>query len=437
MDKDRQDHTGGRGSSAEEITPSRAFDPVDVYWMRQAIAASASALFITAPNPRVACLIVRDGQLLASGVTQRAGGPHAEVMALRQAQERGVSVNGATLYVTLEPCSHYGRTPPCADAIARARPARVVVAMPDPNPLVAGRGIARLRAAGIATVVGVCAEEALEINPGFVARMTRGTPWVWLKSATSLDGRVALSNGASQWITGQAARRDGHHWRARSCAVLTGIGTVLADDPQLNVRHVQTPRQPLRVVIDSSLRMPLDARMLNTVAPAAPQSAANPDAAPSGDSGQAAQRTALDDAPSSPNILIFTASGDREKTQALQARGASVVRLPCAQARAVDLPAVLRWLGAHAINEVHVEAGSTLSGALLQAGLVDELLIYMAPVLLGEGLPMAQLPTLTSLSQAQPYDFLPPLRLGQDLRLRLRRQDRWEALLADLACSED
>jgi len=377
--------------------PSDHFDPVDVHWMRQAIALSADALYDTTPNPRVACLVVRDGQCLASGVTQRAGGPHAEVMALRDAQARAVSLHDATLYVTLEPCSHYGRTPPCADAIVRAAPARVVVAMMDPNPLVAGQGIARLRQAGIAVTVGVCAEDALDVNPGFVARMTRGTPWVWLKSAVSLDGRIALKNGQSQWITGDAARRDGHHWRARSCAVLTGIGTVLADDPQLNVRHVETPRQPVRVVIDSALRIPLNARILKD--------------------GSA---------------LIFTASDDADKTRALQACGARVVRLP-SDAQGVDLAAALRWLGEHAVNEVHVEAGGRLGGALLQAGLVDELLVYMAPMLLGDGLPMAQLPPLQSLAHAQAYTFLPPHRLGEDLRLRLRRQDRWEALLSGVS----
>jgi len=423
-----------------DAAPAEPFDPVDAHWMRQAIALSESALAVTAPNPRVACLIVRDGQCLASGVTQRAGGAHAEVMALREAQTRGVSLEGTTFYVTLEPCSHHGRTPPCADAIVRAAPARVVLAMIDPNPRVAGQGIHRLRQAGIPVTVGVCAEEALAINPGFVARMTRGTPWVWLKSAVSLDGRVALPDGRSQWITGAAARRDGHHWRARSCAVMTGIGTVLADDPQLNVRHVDTPRQPLRVVVDSTLRMPLDARMLKTArdalnkssgqAGAAHQTVQNKADAVAARSDGGARRDAGDALVlASGGVLIFTASDDADKTRALQARGAHVVRLS-ATAQGVDLPAALRWLGQHAINEVHVEAGGRLSGALLQAGLVDELLVYVAPVLLGDGMPMARLPGLPSLSQAPRYTFLPPHRLGEDLRLRLRREDRWQALLS-------
>jgi len=419
---------------AMDVTPTEHFDPVDVHWMRQAIALSESALSITAPNPRVACLIVRDGQLLASGVTQRAGGPHAEVMALRAAQARGVSLEGTTFYVTLEPCSHTGRTPPCADAIVRAAPARVVLAMIDPNPLVAGQGIARLRQAGIAVTVGVCAEEALEINPGFVARMTRGVPWVWLKSAVSLDGRVALSNGQSQWITGAAARCDGHRWRARSCAVVTGIGTVLADDPQLNVRHVDTPRQPLRVVVDSTLRMPLDARMLKTAQPEVANLPVQGKARDVAVQAHTAAQRAAGDALNltSGGVLIFTASDDADKTRALQVRGARVVRLPSTP-QGVDLSAALRWLGEHAINEVHVEAGGRLSGALLHAGLVDELLVYVAPILLGEGLPMAQLPPLQSLAQAQRYAFLPSHALGDDLRLRLRREDRWQALLSGVS----
>lgn len=411
------------------------FDPSDVRWMRQAIALSETALYVTSPNPRVACLVVQDGQLLASGVTQRAGGPHAEVMALRQAAERGVPLSGATLYVTLEPCSHHGRTPPCADAIVAARPARVVVAMTDPNPLVAGKGIARLRQAGIETVVGVCADEALEINPGFVARMTRARPWTWLKSAVSLDGCVALQNGVSQWITGPEARHDGHHWRARSCAVLTGIGTILADDPQLNVRGVQTPRQPLRVVLDSQLAMPLQARLLDGL-DAPPHARGDHDAQPCTCHAAPASAQAADDAPpagkgalASPGgVLILTCSDDPSRQAALHARGAQVVRLPATPEGRVDLAAAMRWLGEHAINEVHVEAGGTLSGALLQAGLIDELLVYTAPMLLGQGQPMARLPAWQTLDQAARYAFIDTQRMGDDLRLRLRRQDHWQLL---------
>lgn len=365
----------------------------DERWMRQALTLAESVMYITAPNPRVACLIVRDGQLLAQGATQVAGGPHAEVMALRQAGERGLDVAGATIYVTLEPCSHYGRTPPCVDAVIAARPARVVVAMCDPNPLVGGQGIARLRAAGISVATQVCTPEALAINPGFVARMTRKTPWAWLKLAASLDGRIALSNGESQWITGPAARADGHHWRARSCVVLTGSGTVRADNPQLNVRHVETARPPIKAIIDTRLQIDENARIF--------------------DGGK---------------VWVFSSQFDRDKAARLAARNVQVIEMP-ANGQRVDLPAVMRWLGEHGINEVHVEAGSTLSGALLQAQCVDELLVYTAPVLLGEGLGMVRLNTLGSLAQAQRFEFIDTQSVAPDLRLRARHVERWKALL--------
>lgn len=371
----------------------------DERWMLQAIALSYDSLYITAPNPRVACLIVRDNVLLASGVTQQAGGPHAEVMALRQAQERGVDVRGATFYVTLEPCSHHGRTPPCADALVGARPARVVVAMRDPNPRVAGQGIARLREAGIDVVSSVCAEQALAVNPGFVARMTRGTPWVWLKSAASLDGRTALHNGVSKWITGAEAREDGHRWRARSCVVLTGLGTVLADDPRLNVREVETPRQPFKAVIDAHLAIDPQAALLDGT-----------------------------------RTWVFTCRNDPVKAARLADRNAEVVALPAGPGR-VDLPSVMRWLGRQDINEVHVEAGAGLNGALLQAGCVDELLVYMAPVLLGDARGMWTLPELASLEGAQRFGFVDMRAMGNDIRLRARLEARWRELVSHVAAN--
>ncbi len=321
----------------------------DEGWMRQALTLAESVMYITAPNPRVACLIVRDGQLLASGATQIAGGPHAEVMALRQAAERRVDVAGSTIYVTLEPCSHFGRTPPCVDALIAARPARVVIAMCDPNPLVGGQGVAKLRVAGISVQTMVCAPEALAMNPGFVARMTRKTPWTWLKLAASLDGRTALNNGQSQWITGPAARADGHHWRARSCVVLTGSGTVKADDPQLNVRHVDTSRPPIKAVIDTRFEVAEDARIFDGT-----------------------------------KTWVFTSAYDSAKASRLASRNVLVIESPPSD-QGVDLGFVMRWMGDHDVNEVHVEAGSRLSGALLQSHLVDELLLYIAPLLLGEG----------------------------------------------------
>lgn len=373
--------------------------PQDIAWMRRALELARGVLYDTSPNPRVGCVIVRDGQVIGQGATQPPGSAHAEIMALRDAAARGASVQGATLYVTLEPCSHHGRTPPCADAVIAARPARVVVAMADPNPLVRGRGLAALRSAGIEVVTGVCAEQALELNPGFVARMSRGTPWLWLKLAASLDGRSALHNGASQWITGERARADGHHWRARSCMVLTGMGTVRADDPQLTVRHVSTQRPPRRAVVDGRFEIPETARLF--------------------------------DAPG--EVVIFTGRDDPAKAGRLAARNVRVVRLPEIAPGRVDLRAMLAWMGENHINEVHVEAGAGLSGALLEAGCVDELLAYLAPVLLGDALGMVRLPLLEHLDHARRFAFTEVTLVGEDVRLRARVPARWEALKAAVA----
>lgn len=368
--------------------------PDDSAWMQQAIDLATQSLYLTAPNPRVGCIIVRDNQVLGRGATQMAGGPHAEIMALRDVQARGNSAEGATVYVTLEPCSHYGRTPPCVDALVAARPARVVVAMLDPNPLVAGQGIRCLLAAGIMVTEAVCAQEALAVNPGFFARMTRKTPWVWLKTAVSLDGHPALNNGASQWITGPAARADGHHWRARSCVVLTGLGTVLADDPLLTVRSVQTPRQPIRAVVDSRFEVPETARIFN------------------GDP-----------------VWVFTAMRDAAKEERLKQRNATVISMPVQTgSEHIDLAAMLAWLGQHDINEVHVEAGPGLAGALLQADCIDELLVYMAPLLLGAAKPMACMQELQNLQQAHRFSFFDTTLIEEDVRLRARHPQHWQVL---------
>ena len=294
----------------------------------QALGLAAQALFLSNPNPRVGCVITApDGQVLGQGFTQQAGGPHAEVMALRDAAAKGHDVGGATAYVTLEPCSHHGRTGPCCDALAQAGIAKVVASIADPNPLVAGRGFERLRAAGVEVVVGPGAAESRELNIGFFSRMVRGTPWVRLKLAASLDGTTALSNGASQWITSRTARADGHAWRARACAVLTGIGTVLDDNPRLDVRDVPTPRQPHVVVVDSQLQTPLDAQLFIA--------------------GRA--------------CYIYAASQNDAKKFALEARGATVIYLPNPQGK-VDLQAMLRDLAQRGVNELHVEAGNMLHG---------------------------------------------------------------------------
>lgn len=367
----------------------------DTEWMLRALALARSVMFSTSPNPRVGCVIVRDGQVLGEGATQPPGGPHAEVMAMRAAQAAGHTLEGATVYVTLEPCSHFGRTPPCADALVAAGPARVVVALGDPNPRVAGQGFARLRAAGIAVTTGVCEAEALALNAGFVARMSRGTPWTWLKLAASLDGRSALHNGVSQWITGEAARADGHAWRARSDLILTGMGTVLKDDPQLNVRAVETPRAPRKGVVDGQLRVPENARL-------------------------------FDGTP----VWVFAARQDAGKEARLRDLNAEVIYLPDASGERVDLRAMMQWLGQHDCNEVHVEAGAGLSGAMLAADCVDELLVYLAPVMLGDAAGMVQMPMLEHLDAARRFAFTDLARVGEDVRLQARDSARWLQLLA-------
>jgi diaminohydroxyphosphoribosylaminopyrimidine deaminase / 5-amino-6-(5-phosphoribosylamino)uracil reductase len=362
------------------------FSAQDTLHMTSALALAREALFLTSPNPRVGCVIVgANGEVLGSGHTQRAGEAHAEVMALRDAQAKSHDVKGATAYVTLEPCSHQGRTGPCCDALVHAGLARVVVAVQDPNPQVAGQGIARLRAAGVQVDVGVLANEAQELNIGFFKRMTHGTPWVRMKVAASLDGQTALENGVSQWITSAPARDDGHAWRARACAVLTGIGTVHEDDPQLDVRAVHTPRQPTLVVMDSQLETPLTAKLFT------PQRA----------------------------VWIYCATDQAERRQALEAKGAQVICLPNPSGK-VDLAAMLKDLGQKQINEVHVEAGHKLNGSLLREDLVDELLTYLAPKLMGQGRGMTNLGPFTTLDGAKALSFHEVTQIGPDLRILAR-----------------
>jgi diaminohydroxyphosphoribosylaminopyrimidine deaminase / 5-amino-6-(5-phosphoribosylamino)uracil reductase len=362
----------------------------DTDGMALALEWAARGMYITAPNPRIGCVIVRDGAVIGAGHTQPAGQAHAEIQALRDAEARGNDVRGATAYVTLEPCSHHGRTPPCSDALVRAGLGRVVAAMADPNPLVAGQGLAKLEAAGIAVTSGVLAEAAYELNIGFFSRMRRGRPWGRLKSAASLDGTTALHSGESQWITGPEARADGHAWRARACAILTGIGTVKADDPQLNVRAVETPRQPRRIIVDSKLEISLEAKVL-AGAPA----------------------------------WIVAASADPEKEAALRAAGHEVILLPNAAGK-VDLPALMQELGRREINELHVEAGSKLNGSLLREGCVDELLVYLAPCLVGEGQGMFALPALQRLDQKQQLVFHEIRQVGADVRILARFTNKKE-----------
>lgn len=354
------------------------FSAADHGFMAQALRLAEHGLNTTSPNPRVGCVIVRDGRIVGQGWHLRAGEPHAEIHALAEAGEQA---RDATAYVTLEPCCHTGRTPPCTEALIHGGVTRVVAAMVDPNPKVAGNGLKQLRQAGITVESGLMQAQAQELNIGFLSRMQRGRPWVRLKVASSLDGGTALANGVSQWITGEAARADGQHWRARACAILTGVGTVLHDNPQLNVRLPDVTRQPLRVVVDSHLRTPPEAEILKGGA------------------------------------LLVCADGN---TKHQYPQGTEMLKLDNGQGR-VDLAALLAELARRGVNELHVEAGVTLNGALLAQGLVDELLLYMAPKLLGSAARgLFDIPSLTLMEQATTLDIKEATHLGQDLRIRAR-----------------
>ena len=357
---------------------SAAFSVADHAHMARALQLAARGLFTTSPNPRVGCVIVKDGRVIGEGWHARAGTPHAEAHALKAA---GEAARGATAYVTLEPCSHHGRTPPCAEALVNVGVARVVAAMRDPNPLVAGGGIDMLTLAGIDAAVGLMEAEARALNPGFISRMMRQRPWVRLKTASTLDGKTALANGSSQWITGEAARADVQRLRARACAILTGSGTVLADNPRMNVRDFDIGRQPLRVIVDSALRTPAEAAIL----PA----------------------------------LVACHHADPVTRAALEAAGAEVVELPGHDGR-VDLAALLRLLAQRGVNEVHVEAGAALNGALLAAGWVDEWVAYMAPMAVGDDARgLFARPPLVSLADAARFKLADVRQIGGDLRLTL------------------
>ena len=358
--------------------------------MAHALRLARRGLYTTTPNPRVGCVLVKDDEIVGTGWHVKAGEPHAEVHALREAGEKA---KGATAYVTLEPCNHTGRTGPCSEALVAAGVSRVVAAMRDPNPLVAGTGLARLAAAGIQTQSGLLEAEAIELNIGFVSRMMRGRPWLRLKTAASLDGKTALNNNASQWITGEAARQDGHRWRARACAILTGFGTVKEDNPQMTVRGVDygalAPRPPLRIVVDSRLQIYPTANIL---------------------------KGAKDGSPA----LIVGAVEDESRIAALRDVGAEVLIIPNAQGK-VELQDMLRALAERGINEIHAEAGCKLNGSLLRDGCVDEFLIYQAPMLIGDNAQgMFNLHELTELSQAMRLQIIDRTALGDDLRIVAR-----------------
>ena len=361
------------------------FSADDEAFMRRALELAAMAMNHATPNPRVGCVLVRDGAIIAEGFTQRPGEPHAEAHAIKNARSKGINLDGATAYVTLEPCNHFGKTPPCTEALVGCGIKRVVAAMEDPNPMVGGTGHTRLRDAGIDVRVGLLSHDAIELNIGFVKRMTTGLPWVRCKVAASMDGRTGLANGESQWITGDEARRDGHRWRARACAVLTGSGTVRHDNPQMTVRGVTTVlslRQPLRVVFDHLGELSPTAKVLQGGA------------------------------------LVYCA----EHMPVGLPENVEVVRLPDTQKNSkIDLPAALKDLGARGVNELHVEAGARLMGPMVQAGLVDELLVYLAPKLLGRNArEMFSINEPGKLSDALQFDLHEVVRLGDDVRIMMR-----------------
>ncbi|MDO8714647.1 MAG: bifunctional diaminohydroxyphosphoribosylaminopyrimidine deaminase/5-amino-6-(5-phosphoribosylamino)uracil reductase RibD [Polynucleobacter sp.] len=370
------------------------YSAVDHQFMSEALAEAQNARYLSNPNPRVGCVIINDGQVIGRGHTQRVGGPHAEVQALADAKAQGFDPLGSTVYVTLEPCNHTGRTPPCVDALIAAKPAIVIVAMADPNPLVSGKGLERLKAAGIDVRCGLLESEAQALNPGFISRMTRGLPWVRMKIAASLDGKTALPNGQSQWITGSLARADGHHWRAQACAILTGVGTVKEDDPTLNVRDVKTNRQPWKIIVDSNLETPLNAKVLS-----------NPQAS---------------------GVILVCASLEsqesQQKAKAFEALGVEVILMSNANGK-VDLPKLFAYLAQERhMNEIHVEAGFKLNGSLLREGCVDELLLYYAPFFMGDGIGMENISPLTDLEQRQDWTFIDQGLFGPDLRVRLGKK---------------
>jgi diaminohydroxyphosphoribosylaminopyrimidine deaminase/5-amino-6-(5-phosphoribosylamino)uracil reductase len=365
----------------------------DHFYMARAIRLAERGLYTTHPNPRVGCVLVRDGVIVGEGFHRRAGEPHAERNALAEAGERA---RGATAYVTLEPCCHHGRTPPCSDGLIEARVARVVVAMTDPNPRVAGQGIAQLQAAGIRVDQGVMTAQAQALNPGFIARMSRGRPFVRCKLAMSLDGRTAMASGESKWITGEAARLDVQRLRARSDAIITGIGTVRADDPAMNVRlsAAELPGvasddyllQPLRVVLDPDLQMSPSARMLNLPGP----------------------------------TLVVSTTDDESRRRALEAAGAEVIQLP-RRGLGIDLERLMEMLAQRGINEVLIESGPTLAGAAVAAGVVDQLTIYAAPILMGsDARGLLNLPALTEMKHRIDLEIEDLRMVGADLRIRVK-----------------
>ncbi len=353
--------------------------------MRAALSQASKALYCSNPNPRVGCVIVKNNQIIAKGHTKPVGYDHAEIVAIKDARKRGVDIKGSTIYVTLEPCNHFGRTPPCTLALVEAGISRVVIATKDPNNIVTGNGEEFLKKAGIDVITSIMEKEAREMNVGFFYRMENNLPWVRVKFAMSIDGKTALSNGNSKWITSANSRRDGHRWRAQSCAILTGIGTLLCDNPELTVRDVSTSRQPQRIILDSTLKTPQNAKILK---------------------GE--------------KVWIATSSKNFEKETILKKKGVEIIFLPDKNGK-VDLNLFMNELSRRNINELHVEAGAKLSGSLMKLNLVNELLIYISTSFLGPGIPLAELPEIDKLTDRLKFRLYEVKKIGEDLRVRLRK----------------
>lgn len=367
---------------------------IDIYWMKQAIELANVVLFDTLPNPRVGCIIINNGFCIGKGATQPVGGLHAEILAVNDALTNGQSLLNSTIYVTLEPCCHYGFTPPCVDTLIKYKPKRIVIALLDPNPKVNGKSVKILRNAGIYVDIGVCFLEALNINIGFVSNHLRKRPWVWSKIAMSMDGFCALKNGQSKWITGVESRSDGHQWRARSSAVMTGIGTIISDNPILNTRYkTNTLRQPIKVVLDSNMSIPENSLIFDGC-----------------------------------QVIIFTSKIDKEKIKKLADKNVSVICLPDIHGKQVDLNKMFDWLHIHNYHEIHLESGSILNSALLCCGMIDDIILYIAPKFFGSGINIFNMLKIDSLSNAEKFSFLDMVSIGSDIRIRLRSNESWNQI---------
>ncbi|AFZ82880.1 bifunctional diaminohydroxyphosphoribosylaminopyrimidine deaminase/5-amino-6-(5-phosphoribosylamino)uracil reductase RibD [Candidatus Kinetoplastidibacterium crithidiae] len=367
----------------------------DEFWMSQALDLARSSICVAWPNPSVGCVIVKNNFCIGKGSTQSFGGSHAEVCALHDAMGKHYVLEGSTIYVTLEPCCHYGKTPPCVNALLKAKPKSVVIAVLDPNPVVNGKSIQILRSVGINVKIGICAEEAIWLNIGFFSRVITSLPWVRTKIATSLDGRSSLYNKKSQWITSESSRKDGHYWRARSGAILTGIGTIINDNPILTVRHFPISRQPIKAIIDDTFLIDSNSNIFD-----------------------------------GSRVVIFTTINDKEKNKKIIDQNGEIILVDSIgkNSNKINLSSVMKWFAENCINEVHVEAGPGLNGKLLKNNSIDEMLLYFAPILIGEANTFIKIPSINELKDAVAFSTLESKLIDNDIRIRVYNYDRWNLI---------